>query len=437
MKWMSVTGKFLLTLMCSLALAASAAAATAESYDYPFDNKLVATILGTPGDYRAKVPKKLPVKEYQINVWPGREIPKVFWYEKKMGFSFVPQKKPAPLIFLIAGTGGNYKTSKMVGMQRALYQAGFHVLSVSSPTHPNFIVTASSTMVPGDLTADAKDLYQAMRLAFERVKKKVEVTEFYLSGYSLGAAESAFVAKLDEEEKVFNFRKVLMINPPLNLFHSVDILDHMFTDNIPGGIDHFNRFWEDFWRDMGNFYDEGVFVEFNEDLFYRIYEKETVELHHKPKPGRLETMIGFAFRISSANMIFTSDVMRKTGVIVPRDVTLKSTDSMTDFGKVTFRMSFVDYFNDIYAQYWIAREPGVTKEEIKERASLEPIRDYLARADKIGVMHNANDIILAPGEIDFFREVFRERAKIYPKGGHCGNMEYPDNVAYMVRFFQN
>jgi hypothetical protein len=79
----------------------------------------------------------------------------------------------------------------------------------------------------------------------------------------------------------------------------------------------------------------------------------------------------------------------------------------------------------------------VTKDEFKERANLEPIRDYLATAEKIGVMTNANDIILAPGEIDFFRDVFRERAKIYPTGGHCGNMEYPDNVAHMLGFFQN
>jgi len=43
---------------------------------------------------------------------------------------------------------------------------------------------------------------------------------------------------------------------------------------------------------------------------------------------------------------------------------------------------------------------------------------------------------LAPGEIDFFREVFGERAKIYPHGGHCGNMAYPDNLAFMVGFFK-
>ena len=51
-------------------------------------------------------------------------------------------------------------------------------------------------------------------------------------------------------------------------------------------------------------------------------------------------------------------------------------------------------------------------------------------------MHNANDLILAPGEIDFFPRVFGTRAKIYPKGGHCGNMDYTDNVAHMINVFK-
>ncbi len=51
-------------------------------------------------------------------------------------------------------------------------------------------------------------------------------------------------------------------------------------------------------------------------------------------------------------------------------------------------------------------------------------------------MHNENDVILAPGEIDFFRRVFGDRAKIYPTGGHCGNIDYRDNVAHMVNVFK-
>ena len=52
-------------------------------------------------------------------------------------------------------------------------------------------------------------------------------------------------------------------------------------------------------------------------------------------------------------------------------------------------------------------------------------------------MHNADDIILADGELDYLVGVFGARAKIYPDGGHCGNMAHRDNVAFMVDYFKN
>jgi hypothetical protein len=43
---------------------------------------------------------------------------------------------------------------------------------------------------------------------------------------------------------------------------------------------------------------------------------------------------------------------------------------------------------------------------------------------------------MAAGEIDYLQTVFKDRAKVYPTGGHCGNMDYKENVAYMLDFFK-
>ena len=51
-------------------------------------------------------------------------------------------------------------------------------------------------------------------------------------------------------------------------------------------------------------------------------------------------------------------------------------------------------------------------------------------------MHNEDDIILAPGELDYLRGIFQSRAMIYPRGGHLGNLAYKDNVAHVVEFFR-
>ena len=98
------------------------------------------------------------------------------------------------------------------------YQAGYHVITISSPTKPPFMAAASSTNLPGLTNYDAEDLYRVMTHALDVVSKEIEITEKYVTGYSLGGIESAFVGYLDSQRKEINFDKVLMINPPVNLY---------------------------------------------------------------------------------------------------------------------------------------------------------------------------------------------------------------------------
>ena len=63
------------------------------------------------------------------------------------------------------------------------------------------------------------------------------------------------------------------------------------------------------------------------------------------------------------------------------------------------------------------------------------IEGYLRSTRKISVVHNRDDIILGPGDIDFLDRVMGDRAIIYPLGGHLGNMTYERNVDEMLAFF--
>ncbi|MEE8143610.1 MAG: alpha/beta hydrolase [Planctomycetota bacterium] len=405
--------------------------APAWAYDYPFEDPYVATVVGTPPQYQMVVPKKVPVRTYKLEVFPQREIPRVFWYQKKLRYSLVYQKNKAPLIFNIAGTGASFDSAKMQFMSKVFYQAGFHVISLSSPTVSNFIVNASSTKIPGLLSVDAADLYRVMELAYEQVRKRVEVSEFYLTGYSLGGSQAAFVAKLDEEQKIFNFKKVLLINPPVSLFKSVSILDKMLIDGIPGGMSGFNDYFNDLFEKFAETYRDHDFLQFDEQFLHSVYKLR------RPKGPKLAPLIGLSFRLSSSSMMFTSDVMSHFGLVVPKNRDLSSSDSLTLYFKVTVRISFVDYFNEMFFPYYNSRDPQATKQSLMDQTSLKSIEPYLRDSQKIGVIHNEDDLILAPGEIEFFRRVFQARAKIYSKGGHCGNMEFSDNATYMVNFFAN
>jgi hypothetical protein len=315
-------------------------------------------------------------------------------------------------------------------MQKAFFQAGFHVVAISSPTHPNFIVAASSSGMPGDIRSDAADLYNVMNKIFQQIKHKELAGDFYLTGYSLGGSQAAFVAKLDEEKKVFNFKKVMMINPALNIYDSAVKLDKMLIDNIPGGIANFNTFYLKLIDNLTNAYVEGDFIDLSHGFFYSAY--------HKILPSQSEgkAVIGLSFRVSLANLLFTADVMTNSGYIVPKNLKLYRTDSLTDYLKVVSRgHGFKEYVEEILYPVFKAREPGLSLRELVDRSSLRTIESYLRTSTKIGLVTNVDDFILAPGDIDYFKRIFGSRAKIYPQGGHCGNMGYKDNVIYMIDFF--
>ncbi len=418
----------LLLLLCPAAIAP--AATTTGAYNYPFVNAYEATVVGTPSLYRADLPTEVPVREYELVVFEDRVIPPVFWYSEGLKFSLVPQPQRAPLIFVIAGTGASYKSPKVVGLQRAFYQAGFSVISISSPTHMNFIVNASTTKVPGHIIYDTQDLYRVLEKAYAKVASRLEVSAFYLTGYSLGGTQSAFLARLDDERRVFNFQRVLLINPAVSLFHSVGIIDNMLANTIGHAPGAFNSYMGRVIRSFATVFSRDEPLDFNEDFLYRVYKKKI------PTEAKLESLIGFSFRISSSNMIFTSDVMSQYGMIVPPGRELKQTTPLIDYFATTLRISFQDYFNDYFYPFYKARTPSLTSGQLKYQMTLNSIADYLRGADKIAMMTNNDELILAPGEIEFLRDTFGTRATIWPTGGHCGNMEQKDVVAFIVDYFK-
>ncbi len=332
-------------------------------------------------------------------------------------------------MFLIAGTGGSHNGSKNQMMGRAFYQAGFHVVALTSPSHPNFIVSSSSTGVPGEAFRDAEDLYRVMELIWrQEIKPRALVSDFYVTGYSLGGFNTAFIVRLDKQRRVFNFRKALMINPPVRLYSSISLLDRM-TQSMPGGEDNFNRFFDNLVRQFTEVFKRTDDLDLNEDFLFRAYET------FRPRDDQLAALIGVAFRLSSSNLVFTADVMTDFGYIKPKNVVLTRFSPLGGYARVSYRLGFTDFFHEFFYPFYSARDPSITREGLINDMSLTKIEDYLRTETKIEVMHNEDDIILAAGEIDFFPRVFGRRAKIYPKGGHCGNIEFRDNVAHMVDVF--
>ena len=100
----------------------------AAAYDYPFSDPYVATVVNTPMEYAEVLPTEVPVKFDTLKMFPERKVPGILWNLDELRYSYVRQKGPAPLIFLIAGTGASFNSAKMQVMQKAFYRARYHVL---------------------------------------------------------------------------------------------------------------------------------------------------------------------------------------------------------------------------------------------------------------------------------------------------------------------
>ncbi|MGE0084243.1 MAG: hypothetical protein AB7S75_07445 [Desulfococcaceae bacterium] len=397
-------------------------------YDFPIKDPLMATIAGTPPKDELKEPL-FRERVYGLPVFKDKELPPAMKDIREYKFSLAFRKgETAPLIFIIPGTGSNYKTGKVRMMQNLFYHAGFHVICLNSPFTRRFAAMGSSSNIPGISSEDAADIYRIMQMAWDEVKEQIAVRDFYLTGYSLGGLNAAFISELDEREKAFNFKKVLLINPPVDLFASTKVFDDFVTRNLRQRAD---IFFDNIFEKASKYFEYKGDVYIDEEFLYdinRIAPLQTEEM---------EGLIGVAFRLALANVVFSVDMLTNGGYIKDRDKIITAGTSVTQHFKKVLHWTFEDYLEKILLPHWQSSHPADTREKLIQKISLKSLGKYLKQSPKIGVVHNADDIILNSGDLDFLRTTFGNRAVIYPRGGHLGNILYGPNTEYMLNFFKN
>jgi len=416
----------LLFLGLLLSAVCSANAAVPQTYDFPFKDPYLATVAGSL--HESEIPPIVFNKEVMgVVIYEDKSLPPLLQHLREFTFSLTYREEPAPLIFIIPGTGSNFNSGKTRFLQKIFYHAGFHVITLNSTFNWRFAAMGSRSERPGIVTEDAEDFYHIMKAVYGEISSYVQVTDFFLTGYSLGATTSAFVSRLDEKARFFNFKKVLLINPPVNVFTSAMIFDRFVEQNLKEGTDvFFDRLLEKISRYFQ--YKGGVTID--SEFLYDIYRLDPLS------QSELKGLIGIAFRFALTNIIFSVDLLTDGDYVVPKGKKIGYGDSTTPYLKRALNWRFIDYFERVLLPYWKNRRPGASAKDLIRELGLRQIAGYLSGASHIGLMHNVDDIILGKGDLKFLRSTFEDRAMIYPQGGHCGNLGYPPNVRYMIDFFR-
>ena len=387
---------------------------------------LRATVFGTPPQDMAPLPESVPLEEINIAMPWARAIPDVFWFDRRLRVWFSAQDKPAPLAIVISGIGSDGNTAKLSTLRAALYGAGYHVLTMPSPTFPGFIVSASSTGVAGDLLQDDRDLYAAMQQIVAHLPRHVQITDVDILGYSLGGANAAVVKSIDAVEGKLKIHRAVMINPPVSLFLSVARLDKLFTISIGSGDAGVERLYRSLYTRLANLYRMSDKVRTDDtDLL-------TTTASVLKTDADFSAAIALTFRIALMNMFFAGDLYAGTGVVVDPRHPPRASDSLEETARILRGKPFSEYFAKVFAPYYLAHRPGATLESLKADNNLAVIGATLHNIPDYYAQTNSDDLILDEPEFAWLQSTLAGRIAVYDHGGHLGNLGERRQIADML-----
>ena len=350
----------------------------------------------------------------------------MFWFDRKLRVWFSAQDKPAPLAIVISGTGGDGNTTALSTLRAVLYGAGYHVLTMPSPTFPGFIVSTSSTGVAGDLQQDGQDLYAAMQRILAHLPRKVKITEIDVLGYSLGGANAAVVKSIDAREHKLNIHRALMINPPVSLFASVGRLDKLFAISIGSGDAGVERLYQKLFAQLANLYRSSDRVQIDEN-FLLSAAAEVLKTD-----AEFSAAIALVFRIDLMNMFFAGDLYAGTGVVVDPKHPPKVGDSLDETARILRGKPFSEYFTKVFAPYYLKHRPHSTTDSLIADNRLDIIGDALHGDPDYYAQTNSDDVILDKTELAWLQKTLGSKIAVYDHGGHLGTIGERQQVADML-----
>jgi hypothetical protein len=387
---------------------------------------LRATVFGTPPQDMATLPAKVPLAEINVDLPWRLPVPKVLWFDKKLRVWLSAQPKPAPLAVVISGTGSDGNTKTISILRAALYGAGYHVLTLPSPTFPGFIVSASSTGVAGDLMQDGRDLYSAMQEIIAHLPRKVRITDIDVIGYSLGGANAGIVKSIDATEGKLKIHRAVMINPPVSLFSSIGRLDRLFTAAIGPGDQAVELLYRRLYAQIANLYRASDRLELDENFLL------TAGAATLKTDAEFSAAIALVFRLQLIDMFFIGDLYAKTGVIVDPNHIPRVGDSLEGIQRELRARQFADYYTGVFAPYYLKHRPDMTSASLIAANRLDIIADVLKSNGDYYAQTSSNDLILNRRELAWLQDTLRKRIVVYDHGGHLGEVGDRQQVADML-----
>lgn len=395
---------------CVLLIYCAAEAVWAQSggpkpYDFPYKDPYLATILSKAAHTDVSFQTLKHEFRSDRNNIPG------FKGDNAIAFNLFEHKgQLAPLAFVIAGTGGSASSGLALQLAGEIFELGYHVVTLPDPISQSYVLGRSESALPGYLPRDAKEYYVFLQEVTAVLKNQgLEISSYAVTGYSYGGLLTGFLMREDQLQAKFNFKKALIINPAIDVRYGVKVLDGDFGLGL-----NISKLRQDaIIAVMGLLIELDLKGKSSQSIL-KIFSEAGVT------DPEMQWMIGDAFRLKLAQVLFATQQVYDAGVLQPADPS-----RIHRRKSAAKKFSFAQYMDQFVV-------PSLSEDEIRSdpnlnSADLYSVASVLANDARVFVMENADDILVKAGDLEFLQATFGSRFFLYPYGGHVGNLSAAQN----------
>lgn len=330
---------------------------------------------------------------------------------KRVNYNYWLQRGPAPVVFIVPGLGGHRRSNGTVAMAELVFRQGFSAVSISSAYNTEFMETAASPAMPGYTPIDVRDTHRLLSRIHEDLKRRHpgRMEEKILMGYSMGGFHTLMIAGgvSGEDPGWLKFDRFIAIDAPVSLTHGLEKLDDFYNAPLQWPAAERRQRIQNTLLKVASLA-QGTFTP------------------NKPMPfSRIESqyLIGLAFRVSLRDIIFTSQYLHDMGILHAPLSRFRREPVYREIVKY----SYAEYFQEFVVPYYQERGIDLTREDEFARAgSLRFVEARLRANENCYAFVNRNDFLLRPQDLDWYRETFPGRVRIFEYGGHLGNLHFPE-----------
>jgi len=141
-------------------------------------------------------------------------------------------------------------------------------------------------------------------------------------------------------------------------------------------------------------------------------------------------LIGLAFRRALQALMWTSQEREDQGVLLTERRPLQRLPAYEEIGDYSFTM----YMYAFVLPYYRDRVGTVSSaEDLLAKNDLRAVADGLRGNPKLRVFANRNDFLTSDEDVEWLiAQVGPERARVFPTGGHVGNLYKPEVQAEVM-----